>query len=630
MTYRNYPVWKFAAIIIVTLLSFIYAIPNLYPDDPAIQISGAGAGSVVGEPVLNQAIDALKAAGIDSKGKEFNEHSALIRLVDTEAQLKAKALVQTTLGEKYIVALNLAPTTPKWLLNLAAKPMRLGLDLRGGVHFVMEVDMDKALSKRFGVYIEEIKDRLREEKLRYSAVSGDYQNGLTLKFGDEKTRDDAATALRRDFVDFIVEKTAESDSFLIKLKLSPVKLKSIQDYAISQNLTTLRNRVNELGVAEPIVQRQGQNRIVIQLPGVQDTADAKRVLGRTASLEFRMVDWEHDARTALSGEAPIGSEIFPFKKDDNGKITHPPVLLKKKVIVTGEQVVDAKSGFDENGRPQVNISLDSKGGTQMNRVTRDHIHDSMAVLFVESKPKLISHTENGQAVIETKMIEEKYAINVATIQSALGSQFRITGLDSQAEAAELALLLRSGALAAPMYYVEERTVGPSLGRDNIEVGVHSALIGFIAVLVFMLYYRVFGLFANLALLLNLLMTIAIMSILGATLTLPGIAGIVVGLAISVDANVLINSRIKEELANGLAPRSAIDQGYDRAFGTILDANLTTLIVAAVLYAIGTGSVKGFAVTLSIGLLCSMFTAITGTRALSALVYGGKVVKKLSI
>ncbi len=630
MTYRNYPVWKFAAIIIVTLLSFIYAIPNLYPDDPAIQISGAGAGSVLGEPVLNQAIDALKTAGIDSKGKEFNEHSALIRLVDTEAQLKAKALVQTTLGEKYVVALNLAPTTPRWLLNLAAKPMRLGLDLRGGVHFVMEVDMDKALSKRFGVYIEEIKDRLREEKLHYSSVAGDYQNGLTLKFSDEKTRDDAATALRRDFADFVVEKTAESDSFLIKLKLSPAKLKSIQDYAISQNLTTLRNRVNELGVAEPIVQRQGQNRIVIQLPGVQDTADAKRVLGRTASLEFRMVDWEHDARTALSGEAPIGSEIFPFKKDDNGKITHPPVLLKKKVIVTGEQVVDAKSGFDENARPQVNISLDSKGGTQMNRVTRDHIHDSMAVLFVESKPKLISHTENGQTVIETKMIEEKYAINVATIQSALGSQFRITGLDSQAEAAELALLLRSGALAAPMYYVEERTVGPSLGRDNIEVGVHSALIGFIAVLVFMMYYRVFGLFANLALLLNLLMTIAIMSILGATLTLPGIAGIVVGLAISVDANVLINSRIKEELANGLAPRSAIDQGYDRAFGTILDANLTTLIVAAVLYAIGTGSVKGFAVTLSIGLLCSMFTAITGTRALSALVYGGKVVKKLSI
>lgn len=630
MTYRNYPVWKYAAIVLVTLLSCVYAIPNLYPDDPAIQISGSGAGTVVGSPVLQQALAALNGAGVDEKESEFNDHSVLIRLKDAEAQLKAKTVVQAALGEKYVVALNLAPTTPSWLLALGAKPMRLGLDLRGGVHFVMEVDMDKALSKRFSVYLEEFKDRMREEKLRYSSASGDYKNGILIKFSDEKTRDDTVGALKREFADFVVEKSATEKDFLLKLQLNEFKLKEIQDYAISQNLTTLRNRVNELGVAEPIVQRQGQNRIVVQLPGVQDTADAKRVLGRTASLEFRMVDWEHDARTALSGQAPVGSEIFPFKKDENGGPQHPPVLLKKKVIVTGEQVVGATSGFDENGRPEVNISLDSKGGAQMNRVTRDHIHDSMSVLFVESKPRLVSREENGQTIIETKMIEEKYVINVATIQSALGSQFRITGLDSPAEASELALLLRSGALAAPMYYVEERTVGPSLGSDNIKIGVQSALIGFVAVLLFMLYYRVFGVFADLALILNLLMTLAIMSIIGATLTLPGIAGVVVGLAISVDANVLINSRIKEELANGSSPRAAIDQGYDRAFGTILDANLTTLIVAAVLYAIGTGSVKGFAVTLSIGLICSMFSAITGTRALAALVYGGKVVKKLGI
>jgi len=630
MTYRNYPVWKYAAVVLVTLLSLVYSLPNLYPDDPAIQISGSGASTSVGEPVLQRAIGALQSAGIDTKASEFSQENALVRLKSTEAQLKAKTIVQAALGEKYVVALNLAPTTPEWLLAIGAKPMRLGLDLRGGVHFVMEVDMEKALSQRFSVYMEEFKDRMRDEKLRYASVSGDYQNGITIVFKDEKTRDDTVTALRREFMDFVVEKNNVGNDFQLSLKLSDVKLKEIQDYAISQNLTTLRNRVNELGVAEPIVQRQGQNRIVVQLPGVQDTAEAKRVLGRTASLEFRMVDWEHDARSAMAGQVPVGSELFPFKKGENGEPERPPVLLKKKVIVTGEQVVDAKSGFDENGRPEVNITLDSKGGTQMNRVTREHIHDSMSVLFVESKPRVTSREENGQIIAETRMVEEKYVINVATIQSALGSQFRITGLDSPAEAAELALLLRSGALAAPMYYVEERTVGPSLGQDNIEIGVRSALIGFIAVLIFMLYYRVFGLFADVALILNLFMTLAIMSIIGATLTLPGIAGIVVGLAISVDANVLINSRIKEEVANGLSPRAAIDQGYDRAFGTIFDANLTTLIVAAVLYAVGTGSVKGFAVTLSIGLLCSMFSAITGTRALAALVYGGKVVKKLGI
>ncbi|HNN28492.1 MAG TPA: protein translocase subunit SecD [Agitococcus sp.] len=619
----RYPLWKYILIVIVLLVSAIYSLPNLYPDEPAIQISGANAGVKADKTVLSQAETALKQAGLTFHGSEVQAKGVLLRVNTSDEQLKAQEIVRRALGDGYVVALNLAPTTPEWLLSLNAAPMKLGLDLRGGVHFLLEVDMSKVLEQRQETYATDIKAKFREAKVAYRTVA-DITNGLTVKFAKEEDRTAAKELLAREYREFVLVPAMRDNELYLDLAFAPEKLKEFSDYAIEQNLTTLRNRVNELGVAEAVVQRQGANRIVVQLPGVQDTAEAKRVLGRTATLEFRFVDWEHQG--AVDGIAPAGTEIFPMNK------TKEPVLLQRKKIVTGDRVVNAQSGFDEYSNPQVNITLDGRGGKMMADATRDNVGKQMAVLFVEHKQRIKFTTDaNGQTVEIREPYVEKNVINRATVQSMLGSQFRITGLDSPEEGKELALLLRAGALAAPMYFVEERTIGPSLGQDNIDKGLLSTQVGFAAVALFMLvFYRVFGIVANIALFMNVAMMIAIMSAIGAALSLPGIAGIVLTVGMAVDANVLIFERIREELRAGQSPQSAIIAGYDRAYTTILDANITTLIVAFILFAVGTGPVKGFAVTLSIGIMCSMFTAITVTRAVVQIIYGNRRVAKLSI
>ena len=614
---NQYPLWKNLLVVCVVAVGLVYSIPNLYPEQPIVQISGASASVELGESVLNQAKRALDDAGIAYGESEFGERSGMIRFDSDEIQLQAKAVIRDSLDGNYVVALNRAPTTPDWLTSLGGSPMNLGLDLRGGVHFLLEVDMEKALEPREEAYVAEIKTSFREEKIYYRTVAR--KDGvIRVKFKDQDQREKGLAWLKDRYREFSIQTVDEADGLYVSLTFTSQKIKEIQDYAITQNLTALRNRVNELGVAEPLVQRQGVDRIVVELPGVQDTAEAKRIIGRTASLEFRLEDSQHDLQRAISGIVPPQSELFEFKGYGGGR----PVLTLKKVIVTGEHVVNAKQGFDENGRAEVNITLDGKGGKMMNLATKSNVGRRMAVIFVEHK----------EDVKTKKRYVEKYAINVATIQSALGYNFRITGLDNTVEARELALLLRAGALAAPMYFVEERTVGPSLGKDNIEAGVQSILLGFVLVLAFMMvYYKVFGIVANMALLMNIVILVAVMSMIpGATLTLPGIAGIVLTVGMAVDANVLIFARIKEELANGLTPQAAINAGYDRALVTIVDANVTTLLVALVLFAGGTGPVKGFAVTLSIGILTSMFTAIMGTRALVNLIYGGRNVSRLSI
>lgn len=622
----RFPLWKYGLIILVTVASLIYSLPNLYPDEPAIQISGASASVPADQAVMERATTALNVAGIAFHAAEVQEKGILVRVDTAEVQLKAQDAVRRALGDSYVVALNLAPTTPGWLKSLGAGPMKLGLDLRGGVHFMLEVDMAKALEQRQESYVTDIKAKFREKKLAYRAVA-EREQGFELKFATADDRLKAADYVKLEFPEFTQAQRETEGAFLVDLTFRPEKLREITDYAVNQNLTTIRNRVNELGVAESVVQRQGASRIVVELPGVQDTAEAKRILGRTASLEFRFVDWDHNGE-AVSGVAPPGTELIPFKSGADA-----PVLLQKRKIVTGDRVVNAQSGFDEFSNPQVNISLDSRGGKLMADATRDNVGKLMAVVFVESKQKtrVVTNAE-GKQVEMRETVVEKNVINRATIQSMLGSQFRITGLDSPAEAAELALLLRAGALAAPMYFVEERTVGPSLGQENIDKGVLSTQVGFALVAIFMvLFYKGFGLIANFALFLNVAILMAVMGAMGAALSLPGIAGIVLTVGMAVDANVLIYERIREELARGMTPQASIMAGYDRAFVTILDSNLTTLIVAVILFAVGSGPVKGFAVTLSIGIMSSMFTAITVTRAIVNLVYGGnRRVTKLSI
>lgn len=622
----RFPLWKYGLIILVTVASLIYSLPNLYPDEPAIQISGASASVPADQAVMERATTALNVAGIAFHDAEVQEKGILVRVDTAETQLKAQDAVRRALGDSYVVALNLAQTTPDWLKALGAGPMKLGLDLRGGVHFMLEVDMAKALEQRQESYVTDIKAKFREKKLAYRAVA-EREQGFELKFASADDRLKAVDYVKLEFPEFTQAQRETDGAFLVDLTFRPEKLREITDYAVNQNLTTIRNRVNELGVAESVVQRQGASRIVVELPGVQDTAEAKRILGRTASLEFRFVDWDHNGE-AVSGVAPPGTELIPFKSGADA-----PVLLQKRKIVTGERVVNAQSGFDEFSNPQVNISLDSRGGKLMADATRDNVGKLMAVVFVESKQKtrVVTNAEGKQVEMRETFVE-KNVINRATIQSMLGSQFRITGLDSPAEAAELALLLRAGALAAPMYFVEERTVGPSLGQENIDKGVLSTQVGFALVAIFMIaVYKGFGLIANVALVLNVAILMAIMGAMGAALSLPGIAGIVLTVGMAVDANVLIFERIREELQRGMSPQASIMAGYDRAFVTILDSNLTTLIVAVILFAVGSGPVKGFAVTLSIGIMSSMFTAITVTRAIVNLVYGGnRRVTKLSI
>lgn len=615
---NRYPLWKNILILVAIGLGIVYALPNLYPDDYALQISGSRSSTIIDDQLVKRAERALDKAGIAYRDAEVAEKNAMLRFDSGDDQLAAKPIIQAALGDNYIAALNLAPTTPDWLTSMGAGPMKLGLDLRGGVHFLLEVDMDKALTQRLDVYASEIKTKLREEKIRYRGVSVEDDLSLLLKFSKDEERQKANSLIRTEYLEFQRRDEDEGNYFFVHLSLSEAKIKEIEDYAVKQNLTTLRNRVNELGVAEPLVQRQGRNRIVVELPGVQDTVAAKRILGATANLEFRL-EAKPDAGRATSDE-------FEFRSNPSRT-----ALLQKDIIVTGNSVSNASATFDENGTPQVNITLDSTGGTMMGRVTRNSIKRRMAVLFIEQKGKTIKKMVDGVEVIERKNKEVRSIISLATIQSAFGASFRITGLDSVAESSELALLLRAGSLAAPMYFVEERTVGPSLGQQNIDAGLLSVQLGFGLVLLFMLvYYRVFGLVANIALAVNMVLLLAFMSILSATLTLPGIAGIVLTVGMAVDANVLIFARIREELANGLPAQSAIHAGYSRAFVTIFDANITTLLVALILFAVGTGPVKGFAVTLSIGILTSMFTAIVVTRAIINLIYGSRNVKTLSI
>ena len=615
---NRYPLWKSLLIIVSLALGGLYALPNLYPDDLAIQISGARSATVIDEQVLEEAVYALDQAGLSAKDVELTSKNVLVRVTNSESQLQAKAVLSDALGDKYVIALNLAPTTPDWLTNLGAGPMKLGLDLRGGVHFLLEVDMVQAVAQRLDVYVSEIKSSLRAEKLRYRAVSRETDGSLRIKFMDSEVRDQARSQLKSSYGEFLMSAEDEGSAYYLLVSLNESTVREIEDYAVNQNLTTLRNRVNELGVAEPLVQRQGRNRIVVQLPGVQDTAAAKRVLGATANLEFRL--------EAKPGAARIATEEFTFRSNPNRKAT-----LEKGLIISGTSVSNAQSNFDETGSPQVNIDLDNQGGKLMNRITRNAVKRRMAVVFVEHKSRIKVVEVDGQLVDQRQSYVEKSIISLATIQTALGNSFRITGLDGAGEASELALLLRAGSLAAPMYFVEERTVGPSLGQENIDLGLTSVQIGLALVVVFMLvFYGVFGVIANVALAFNLLLVAAVMSLLGFTLSLPGIAGVVLTVGMAVDANVLIFSRIKEELRAGMAPQSAIHAGYERAFSTIFDANITTLLVAIILYAVGTGPVKGFAVTLSIGIVTSMFTAVMVSRAMVNGIYGGRKITDIKI
>jgi len=619
---NNYPLRTYIFILAIIAASCVFALPNIFSADPAIQVSGQSSEMLIDQPVMDTITAALREADVDYFGEEADGETGILRLRDIEKQLYAKRLIQEKLGLEYIVALNLAPTTPQWLSKFGATPMKLGLDLRGGVHFLLEVNTDETISKQMDTVVRQVRTAMREEKLRYESIKLVKRKLIVATFKRKADADQASNIMRKKFTGISRDIREEDGLFVIRSQMLESEIKKIQDYAINQNLTTLRNRVNELGVSEPVVQRQGRNRIVVELPGVQDTAAAKRIIGKTANLEFRL-------------EAKPGStnrEKFSFSDTYVRDRGIKDAFLKRTVVITGDHVSKASAGYDEKGTPNVNISLNSQGGARMHRMTRNNIGSRLGVLFIEYKVRTKINTNDlGEQVAVSERYVDKKIINLATIQSALGVGFQITGLSTPREASELALFLRAGAMAAPMYFVEERTIGPSLGAENIDLGIKSVSIGMFLVVIFMLlYYKIFGLFANIALTLNLLILVAFMSLLEATLTLPGIAGIVLTVGIAVDANVLIFSRIKEELANGLPPQSAINAGYDRAFVSIIDANVTTLIVAVILFIIGSGPVQGFAVTLSIGILVSMFTAIIVTRALVNLSFGNRTIEKIRI
>ncbi len=603
-------------LIVTIVVGLLYALPNLYGEDPAIQVTGAR-GTAASESTLVQIQNVLKEQNIASKSIALENGAILARFSTSDVQLRAREVLLNALGEKFVVALNLAPATPTWLRMLGAEPMKLGLDLRGGVHFLMEVDMDTALGKLQEQTMDSLRSDLREKGIQYASVRKSDNYGVDILFRDGQLRDDAVNYLAPRHRDLVLN---SSGSDTLRAVMSDARLGEAREYAVQQNINILRNRVNQLGVAEPLVQRQGADRIVVELPGIQDTARAKEILGATATLEFRLVNSNVDPVALTSGRVPGDTEVMNMR--DGG-----PVALYKRVILTGDHITDSTSGNDEYNRPQVNISLDSAGGNMMSNFTKDNIGKPMATLFVEYKDSG-KKDANGRAVLE----KQEEVINVATIQSRLGNSFRITGINNPNEARQLSLLLRAGALIAPIQIVEERTIGPTLGMQNITQGLEACLAGLAVSILFMIFfYKKFGMIATSALLLNLVLVVGIMSLLpGATLTMPGIAGIVLTLAVAVDANVLINERIKEELSNGRTVQQAIDEGYRGAFSSIFDANVTTLIKVLILYAIGTGSIKGFAITTGIGVATSMFTAIVGTRAIVNLLYGGKRIKKLSI
>jgi preprotein translocase subunit SecD len=616
---NQYPLWKNLLIAAVIAIAVVFAMPNLFEDDPAVQVSSTRAAKVDLD-VVAQVEKALQDASIEYKGATLEDERLLVRLGSADAQLKAKEQISKLLGENYIVALNLASTTPAWLASLGAEPMNLGLDLRGGVHFLMEVDMNAAIDKALQNYASELRVALREDKIRYRKIDTEGEQ-LVVTFRDQEHLENAIAKTKSQFNQVDVNEVEDAVNPTMTLSLSEQELRTTKQLALQQNILTLRSRINELGVAEPTVQQQGENRIVVQLPGVQDTAQAKKILGATATLEFRLVDFENDPQDAINGRVPANSKLY-YHRDGR------PFLLEKQVMLTGEHIINAQSTIDgQSGSPAVSITLDGKGAHAFSNVTGDNVGNPMAVVFIESKVE--TRIIDGEAVKVRRQLPE--VINVATIRDQLSKKFQITGLDSTTEARDLALLLRAGALAAPIDIVEERTVGPSLGQDNIDQGFKSVVIGFALVLVFMIvWYRVFGAVANLALAVNLVLVVALLSMLQATLTLPGIAGIVLTVGMAVDANVLIFERIREELRVGNTPQASIHAGYDKAFSTIADANITTLIAAIVLFGFGTGTIKGFAVTLSLGILTSMFTAILGTRAVVNFMYGRKHRPTLSI
>ena len=617
---NKFSIYQYALILLVLVLGSIYALPNLYPTQPSIQVAYTDSAKSADQILLNDLEEILEKSEINAEEIFLRENKIVIKFADVETQLQSKTVLQQALLDRVIIALNLEPLTPKWLKDLGGNPVKLGLDLSGGVHFLLEVDIDTAQEGRLELLLDTYRRTFKEEKIKYDS-SSIRDLSLYFQFSDKSSYNRALKKYRDDSlgisgVQYVITERPSTNTLL--LEYSDIALREIRDYAVGQNLTTLRNRVNELGVSEPIVQRQGANRIVVELPGVQDPTAAKKIIGKTANLEFRL---EANSRTS-----PLRKEEFNFKDND-----FQTAFLEKAVVVTGDRVTNANTGFDESGFSQVNITLDMQGGRAMQKATSGNIGRGLGVLFVEQKTKSeLVINDDGDSVIEQTTYIEKNIISLATIQAVLGTSFRITGVGTPAEASELALLLRAGALAAPMKFVEERTVGPSLGKENIELGMKSIVIGFSLVVLFMaFYYRVFGIAANISLIINLVLITGIMSLLGATLTLPGIAGIVLTVGMAVDANVLIFSRIREELKEKNS-QLAIRDGFSRAFVTIFDANITTLIAALILYIIGTGPVKGFAITLSIGIVTSMFTAIMCTRAMVNIVYGNKNITELKI
>jgi len=616
---NRYPLWKYLLLLAVLLAGVLYALPNLYGEQPAVQVSRAN-GDAANQTLVDTVQRTLDSADVAPVEITLEEGRLLALYPNPEAQLKAAGVLKRELGDDFTVALNLASSTPGWLRAIGAEPMALGLDLRGGVHFLLEVDMDSVFNSTYDRYARDIPRFLREDGIRYSRASRE-GDSVRLAFPSEQLMDQAQSDLRGEFTVLEFNAASGTNDTLVAT-LNEAERNRITDFALQQNLTTLRNRVNELGVAEPLVQRQGDSRIVVELPGVQDTAEAKRLLGKTATLEYRLVAKGQDAQEAKrTGNVPAGTELYDMRDGQ-------PILLEDDVIASGDQLVDASSGLDQqSGTPAVFVTLDGQAASKMFDMTSAHVGDPMAVLFIENK--VDTRYENGEEIRTRRQVEQ--VISVANIRSAFGKRFQTTGLERK-EAQDLALLLRAGALAAPVNIVEERTIGPSLGADNIAQGRLAVIVGLLVVVLFMaVYYKTFGLFANAALFMNLVLIVALLSLLQATLTLPGIAGIVLTIGMAVDANVLIYERIREELDAGNTPQSAIKAGYDKAFSSIADANVTTLIAAVVLFGFGTGAVKGFAVTLSLGIITSMFTAIVGTRAIANLVYGRKArLQSLSI
>ncbi|TVQ92367.1 MAG: protein translocase subunit SecD [Chromatiaceae bacterium] len=617
---NHYPLWKNLMILAVLLVGLLYALPNLFPQDPSIEVTGVR-GVEIGAASVGEVRAVLENGGVEFKDVEqLPDAKLLVRFRSGGDQLRGQEAILAHLSDRYNSALTTAPDLPRWLVAMNIQPMFLGLDLRGGIHVLIDVDMEAAVAQALERYTGDVRTELRNANIRYLTVERQPER-ITVRLRDEGARDSAARLLRREFRDLSIETGEAGGDYYVYGNLSLAQQEEIRRFALEQNITTLRNRVNALGVAEPIIARQGDRRIVVQLPGAQDPARLKELLGATATLEYRLVDTEHDVREALQGRVPVGAALY---RERNGQ----PILLKRRVIVTGDQITSAAAGFDQRtGSPMVTVSLDGQGARRMRAVTTENVGRPMAVVFIENRPQ--TRIVDGEPVREQVRTEE--VISVANILEPFGRRFQTTGLDSPQEAHNLALLLRAGALAAPIDIVEERTIGPSLGQANIDQGFRAVLIGLAAVVLFMaLYYRVFGLVANAALVVNLVLIVAVLSLLQATLTMPGIAGIVLTVGMAVDANVLIFERIREEIRNGNTPQASIHAGYDKALSTIVDANVTTLIAAIVLFSFGTGPIKGFAVTLFIGILTSMFTAILGSRALINLIYGGRRVKRLAI